>query len=156
MAQLPATMTVIAIRAPGGPDVLTPGQRPLPVPGAGEVLVKVAAAGINRPDVMQRQGLYPPPKGATDIPGLEIAGEVIALGNGVGTAGDKHLCARRCFAGAFADGNERAYRQNRADCCNRVTFLGSPSFPTPNAGEDRCVCSDFTKPCGRFWRGYGS
>jgi NADPH2:quinone reductase len=82
MPALPATMTVIAIRAPGGPDVLVPEQRPVPQPGAGEVLVKVAAAGVNRPDVMQRQGLYPPPKGATDIPGLEIAGEVVALGTG--------------------------------------------------------------------------
>jgi NADPH2:quinone reductase len=76
-------MTVIAIRAPGAPEVLVPEQRPLPQPGDGEVLVKVAAAGVNRPDVMQRQGLYPPPKGATDIPGLEIAGEVAALGAGV-------------------------------------------------------------------------
>jgi NADPH2:quinone reductase len=76
-------MTVIAIRAPGAPEVLVPEQRPVPQPGDGEVLVKVAAAGVNRPDVMQRQGLYPPPKGATDIPGLEIAGEVAALGAGV-------------------------------------------------------------------------
>src|SRR5215468_10503712 len=83
MVQLPATMTVIATRAPGGPEVLVPEQRPLPVPGEGEVLVKIAAAGVNRPDVMQRQGLYPPPKGATDIPGLEIAGTVEALGAGV-------------------------------------------------------------------------
>ena len=60
-----------------------PEQRPLPQPAEGEVLVKVAAAGVNRPDVMQRQGLYPPPPGATDIPGLEIAGEVVALGAGV-------------------------------------------------------------------------
>ncbi len=80
---IPSTMTAIAIRAPGGPDVLVPEQRPVPQPGEGEVLVKVAAAGVNRPDVMQRQGLYPPPKGATDIPGLEIAGEVVALGPGV-------------------------------------------------------------------------
>jgi len=80
---VPATMTAIAIRAPGGPDTLVPEQRPVPRPGEGEVLVKVAAAGVNRPDVMQRQGLYPPPKGATDIPGLEIAGEVVALGAGV-------------------------------------------------------------------------
>jgi NADPH2:quinone reductase len=80
---LPATMTAIAIPAPGGPDVLVPEQRPVPQPGEGEVVVKVAAAGVNRPDVMQRQGLYPPPKGATDIPGLEIAGEVVALGAGV-------------------------------------------------------------------------
>src|SRR2546428_5649772 len=75
-------MTEIAIRAPGGPEMLVPEQRPLPQPGAGEVLVKVAAAGVNRPDVMQRQGQYPPPKGATDIPGLEIAGRVAALGPG--------------------------------------------------------------------------
>lgn len=80
---IPSTMTAIVIRAPGGPDVLVPEQRPVPQPGEGEVLVKVAAAGVNRPDVMQRQGLYPPPKGATDIPGLEIAGEVVALGPNV-------------------------------------------------------------------------
>jgi NADPH2:quinone reductase len=83
MLSLPAEMTAIAIRAPGPPDVLVPQRRELPQPGEGEVLVKVAAAGVNRPDVMQRQGLYPPPKGATDIPGLEIAGEVVALGAGV-------------------------------------------------------------------------
>jgi NADPH2:quinone reductase len=72
-------MTAIAIRAPGGPEVLVPEERPMPVLGPAEVLVKVAAAGVNRPDVMQRQGLYPPPKGASDIPGLEIAGEIVAL-----------------------------------------------------------------------------
>ena len=82
MTTLPDRMTVIAIRAPGGPDVLVPEQRPTPAPGAGEILVKVAAAGVNRPDVMQRMGLYPPPPGATDIPGLEIAGEVVARGAG--------------------------------------------------------------------------
>src|SRR6516164_8285340 len=83
MPALPAHMTAIAIRAPGGPDMLVPEQRPLPRPGDAEVLVKVAAAGVNRPDVMQRRGLYPPPAGAIDIPGLEIAGEVAALGVGV-------------------------------------------------------------------------
>jgi NADPH2:quinone reductase len=83
MPALPAEMTAIAIRAPGAPDVLVPERRALPQLADGEVLVKVAAAGVNRPDVMQRQGLYPPPKGATDIPGLEIAGEVVALGAGV-------------------------------------------------------------------------
>ena len=82
MSTLPTTMTAIGIRAPGAPDVLEPQQRPVPQPGAGEILVKVLAAGVNRPDVMQRQGLYPPPPGASDIPGLEIAGEVVALGNG--------------------------------------------------------------------------
>jgi len=83
MPALPAQMTAIAIRAPGGADMLVPEQRPLPRPGEREVLVKVTAAGVNRPDVMQRQGLYPPPADATDIPGLEIAGEVVALGAGV-------------------------------------------------------------------------
>jgi putative PIG3 family NAD(P)H quinone oxidoreductase len=77
---LPSRMTVIAIRAPGGPDVLVPEERPMPELGTGEVLIRVAAAGVNRPDVMQRKGQYPPPAGATDIPGLEVAGEVAALG----------------------------------------------------------------------------
>src|SRR5438552_15285313 len=82
MPALPAQITVIAIRAPGGPEMLVPEQRPMPALGAGEVLVKVAAAGVNRPDVMQRKGLYPPPPGVTDIPGLAIAGEVVALSAG--------------------------------------------------------------------------
>ena len=83
MSNIPAHMTAIVIRAPGGPEVLVPEERPVPQPGEGEILVKVAAAGVNRPDVMQRMGLYPPPKGASDIPGLELAGEVVALGSGV-------------------------------------------------------------------------
>ncbi len=77
---LPANMTAIEIREPGGPEVLVPGTRPVPEPSAGEVLIRVAAAGVNRPDVLQRQGNYPPPPGASDIPGLEIAGTVVALG----------------------------------------------------------------------------
>ena len=80
---LPAEMTAIEILRPGGPEVLVPARRPLPTPAAGEVLVKVAAAGVNRPDVLQRKGGYAPPPGASDIPGLEIAGEVVALGGGV-------------------------------------------------------------------------
>src|SRR5216683_1423517 len=80
MSTPPTRMTAIVIRAPGGPDMLVPQERPVPLPSEHEVLVKVAAAGVNRPDVMQRKGLYPPPAGATDIPGLEIAGEVVALG----------------------------------------------------------------------------
>ena len=83
MAAIPTTMTAIGIKAADGPDMLVSEQRPAPVPGAGEILVKVAAAGVNRPDVMQRMGLYPPPPGAPDIPGLEIAGEVAALGTDV-------------------------------------------------------------------------
>jgi NADPH2:quinone reductase len=76
-------MTAIEISKPGGAEVLVPVSRPVPEPKAGEVLVKVAAAGVNRPDVLQRQGAYPPPPGASDIPGLEIAGEIVAVGEGV-------------------------------------------------------------------------
>jgi NADPH2:quinone reductase len=76
-------MTAVEIREPGPPQVLRAVQRPVPRPEAGEVLIRVAAAGINRPDVLQRKGLYPPPAGITDIPGLEVAGEVVALGAGV-------------------------------------------------------------------------
>ncbi len=82
MSSIPATMTAIGINASGGPEMLVPMDRPVPQPGEGEILVKVAAAGVNRPDVMQRQGLYPPPPGASDIPGLEIAGTVAATGSG--------------------------------------------------------------------------
>jgi NADPH:quinone reductase len=74
---------VIEISTPGGPDVLRPAERPLPDPGKGEVRIKVAGAGVNRPDVMQRRGLYPPPPGTSDIPGLEVSGRVDALGEGV-------------------------------------------------------------------------
>ena len=80
---LPEGMIVIEIPEPGGPEALKPGRRPLPAPGPEEVLVRVAAAGVNRPDVMQRKGMYPPPPGAPDTPGLEIAGEVVAVGDGV-------------------------------------------------------------------------
>lgn len=82
MEKLPAQMTVIGISKPGGPEVLVPETRPVPTPGAGELLIKVAAAGVNRPDVAQRSGSYPPPPGASDLPGLEIAGEVVAVGPG--------------------------------------------------------------------------
>ena len=82
MEKLPAQMTVIGISKPGGPEVLLPETRPVPAPGPGELLVKVAAAGVNRPDVAQRSGSYPPPPGASDLPGLEIAGEVVAVGSG--------------------------------------------------------------------------
>src|SRR6476660_2671108 len=79
---LPETMTVIEAKAHGGPEVLVPGTRPLPVPAAGEVLIAVKAAGVNRPDVLQRLGLYPPPNGASDLLGLEVAGHVVACGPG--------------------------------------------------------------------------
>ena len=87
-------MTAIAIRAPGGPEVLVPEERPVPQPGPGEILVKVAAAGVNRPDVLQRMGRYPVPPGASPLPGLEIAGEVVATGSSarMWKPGDK-VCA---------------------------------------------------------------
>ena len=93
MSNIPATMNVIEISKPGAPDVLLPAQRPVPVPKAGEVLVKVAATGVNGPDMMQRKGLYPAPPGASDLLGLEISGEVVAVGDGVTRwkAGDQ-LC----------------------------------------------------------------
>ncbi len=79
---IPDTMSAIAISTPGGPEVLKPELRPVPKPRSGEILIKVAAAGVNRPDVFQRSGAYPPPPGASDLPGLEVAGEVVALGEG--------------------------------------------------------------------------
>jgi len=86
---LPASMNAVEITAAGAPDVLRPCTRPVPQPRAGEVLIRVAAAGVNRPDVAQRRGLYAPPPGASDLPGLEIAGDIVALGEGDGkeTAG---------------------------------------------------------------------
>lgn len=91
---LPTTMWAIDPETPGGPEVLAPVERLVPVAGPGEVLIRVAAAGVNRPDVMQRKGLYPPPPGITSIPGLEVAGTVVALGEGAEGlfAGDR-VCA---------------------------------------------------------------
>ncbi|AWK87103.1 NAD(P)H-quinone oxidoreductase [Azospirillum thermophilum] len=80
---LPDSMNCVEIAEPGGPEVLRPVRRPAPVPGRDEILVEVAAAGVNRPDMFQRQGRYDPPPGASDLPGLEIAGRVIAIGEGV-------------------------------------------------------------------------
>ncbi len=76
-------MTAIAIDRPGTADVLVPVTRPRPYPREGEVLIRVAAAGVNRPDVLQRMGIYPPPPGASDLPGLEVAGEVVGVAPGV-------------------------------------------------------------------------
>jgi putative PIG3 family NAD(P)H quinone oxidoreductase len=87
-------MTAIEIATPGGPEVLTSVQRPMPHPAAGEILIAVQAAGVNRPDLLQRQGNYPPPPGASDIPGLEVGGTVAALGEGVaGFAVGDAVCA---------------------------------------------------------------
>ena len=94
LANIPATQTVIEIKEPGGPEVLVPGTRPVPEPKAGEVLIRIAGAGINRADTLQRMGRYPMPAGASDIPGLECSGTVVKIGEGVSgwSAGDA-VCA---------------------------------------------------------------
>lgn len=79
---LPETMTVVEISEYGGPEVLKPASRPVPQPASGEALIRVAAAGVNRPDAIQRAGNYPPPAGQSDLPGLEVSGEIVALGDG--------------------------------------------------------------------------
>lgn len=94
MTSVPVEMTAIAISAPGGPEVLQPTTRPVPQPGPGEALIRVAAAGVNRPDVLQRMGFYPPPPGASDLPGLEIAGTIVAVGPG----GDPELLGQTVCA----------------------------------------------------------
>ena len=100
--QIPDVMRAVEIVAPGGPEQLRLASRPTPRPGAAEVLIKVAAAGVNRPDVLQRMGVYPPPPGASDIPGLEIAGTVVSAG-----AGATHLIGTKVCAlvtgGGYAD-----------------------------------------------------
>nr|WP_294849795.1 NAD(P)H-quinone oxidoreductase [uncultured Sphingomonas sp.] len=90
---VPQTMRAIEISKPGGPEVLQLTERPVPTPGKGEVLIKVAAAGVNRPDVLQRLGVYPPPPGASDIPGLEISGTVVAAGPGGADLIGQKICA---------------------------------------------------------------
>ncbi len=112
MLKLPATMTAVGFEAPGAPDVLRPETLPVPVPGPGQVLVRVAFAGVNRPDVVQRQGFYPAPPGASPIPGLEIAGTVAALGEGVtGLLPGQQVCA------LVSGGGYAQYCLARADHC---------------------------------------
>ncbi|MDA0306864.1 MAG: NAD(P)H-quinone oxidoreductase [Proteobacteria bacterium] len=103
MTVTPKTMTCIEITEPGGPEVLRTATRPVPKAGPGEVLIAVAAAGVNRPDCIQRQGHYAPPEGVTDIPGLEVAGEIVALGADVDDwkTGDK--VAALVAGGGYAD-----------------------------------------------------
>jgi NADPH:quinone reductase len=83
LANIPVSQTVIEIKSPGGPEMLVPATRPVPEPKPGEVLIRIAAAGVNRADCLQRMGRYPMPPGAPDIPGLECAGTVVKLGDGV-------------------------------------------------------------------------
>lgn len=95
-------MQVIAIQEPGGPEVLKPEQRRIAVPYEGEILIKVSAAGVNRPDILQRRGAYPPPKGASDLPGLEVSGTIVKLGrNTTRYAVGDTVCAL-CPGGGYA------------------------------------------------------
>lgn len=104
MVMSPAeNMRCVEITAPGGPEVLRLATRPRPQPGPGEVLIKVAAAGVNRPDVMQRMGKYPPPPGAPDLPGLEIAGTVEVLGHGVSGLAQGQPVAALIAGGGYAE-----------------------------------------------------
>jgi NADPH2:quinone reductase len=93
MPSVPQMMIAIEISRPGGPDVLRAVERPVPRPGPGEVLIRVAAAGVNRPDIAQREGRYPPPPGASDLPGLEISGTVVEAGPGIDSQVGGHVCA---------------------------------------------------------------
>ena len=90
---IPSRMTAIEISRPGGPDVLTRTERDVPAPGAGEVLIRVAWAGVNRPDALQRAGAYDPPPGASDLPGLECSGQIVAVGEGAGRSVGEQVCA---------------------------------------------------------------
>jgi NADPH:quinone reductase len=103
MTDIPESMTAIEIAGPGGPDVLKPCVRPVPQPKAGQLLIKVAASGVNRPDVVQRMGLYPPPPGASDIPGLEVAGTVVAIGDGVSEDLLNHSVCALVSGGGYAE-----------------------------------------------------
>ena len=99
---LAATMTVVEVSAPGGPEVLKPTTRPMPQPGPGEVLIEVAAAGVNRADLLQREGRYPPPPGASDIPGLEVSGRIAAVGDEVDDWKVGEACAAILAGGGYA------------------------------------------------------
>lgn len=114
-ASVPQTMTAIGFDTPGGPEVLRPQSLPVPRPGPGEVLIKVAFAGVNRPDVVQRLGLYPAPPGASPIPGLEISGQVVALGDGV-----VELIPGQQVCALVAGGGYAEYCLARADHCLAV------------------------------------
>ncbi|MGZ8247958.1 NAD(P)H-quinone oxidoreductase [Methylomagnum sp.] len=125
---LPAAMTAVEITQPGGPEVLQLCQRPIPAPKPGEALIKVAVAGVNRPDVMQRRGLYPPPPGAPDIPGLEVSGEIVALGLGV-----EGLTVGDCVCALVTGGGYAEYCTAAAPLClpipNGLSLVEAAALP---------------------------
>src|SRR5699024_4943242 len=130
-------MRGIEITQPGGPEVLKPVERPLPEPGVGEVLIKVAAAGVNRPDVFQRKGFYPAPPGASDLPGLEVAGEIIS---GDAAAGGFKVGDQVCAL--LAGGGYAEY------CVAPV----AQCLPIPNgfSAVQRRACQKLSLPYGRM------
>jgi len=103
VSTVPKTMTAVEIAHPGGPEVLRPVSRPTPAPGPREVLIAVAAAGVNRPDILQRQGQYAPPPGASDIPGLEVAGRVVGRGKDVGEWSEGDTVCALVAGGGYAE-----------------------------------------------------
>ena len=145
MVKLPEFMTAIEISAPGGPDVLVAAQRPIPEPRAGEVLLKVAYAGVNRPDVIQRKGLYPAPPGASDLPGLEVSGTIVAVGEGVDAS---IVGSRQCAL--VSGGGYAEYCLARLDVC----------LPVP-AGMDMAEAAALPETLFTVWhnvfeRGYAA
>lgn len=128
MPAIPSEMPVIEIASPGGPEQLRPAIRPVPSPGEGEVLIRVMAAGVNRPDIMQRQGLYAPPPGASDIPGLEVAGEIVALGGNV-----SGLAIRDRVTALLAGGGYAGYAVAAASLClpipNGLSMVDAAALP---------------------------
>ena len=145
MAQLPDQMTAIEISTPGGPEVLAASRRPLPVPDVGEVLLKVAYAGVNRPDVIQRKGLYPAPPGASDLPGLEVSGIVVAVGDDV----DPTIIGAR-YCALVSGGGYAEYCLARMDVC----------LPVP-AGMDMAAAAALPETLFTVWhnvfeRGYAT
>lgn len=124
----PTTMRAIEIKTPGGPETLTMTTRTTPTPEQHQVLIKVAAAGVNRPDVMQRKGLYPPPPGASDIPGLEVSGTIVALGEQV-----DHLNIGDQVCALVTGGGYAEYCLVSADCClpipTSLSFIQAAALP---------------------------
>ena len=128
MSELPSTMRVVAISEPGSPDVLQLATETIPDPGAEDVLIRVAAAGVNRPDVLQRQGLYPLPKDASPLPGLEVAGEVVAIGAGVSQWSPGDTIMALTHGGGYAE----YCRANQGHCLaapNNMTLIEAAAIP---------------------------
>ena len=152
---LPTTMTAIEISTPGGPEALTPTERPVPQPAKGEVLIEVHAAGVNRPDVLQRMGKYDPPPGASDIPGLEVAGVIVALGEGVTDwkVGDK-ICALLA-GGGYAEYAAAPGRTVPADPERSIHGRGGGPARNLLHGVEQCVrsrASEGGRDLPRPWR----